>query len=95
MSNNSTSSSACTSPTSNVISKYLVQYIPPVVEKKEAAETRITGSRVLTSAEGLAMLRKEKEGKEETEKRKQERLKKKKEKDDLAKKKQKKRLRRW
>ena len=85
LSNNSTSSSACTSPTSNVISKYLVQYIPPVVEKKKAAEMRITGSRVLTRAEGLAILRakeeKKKKEKEERGKRKR------KEKDDLAKKK--------
>ena len=88
--NNSTNSSVCTSPT-NSISKYLVQYVPAVVEKKKAAETRVTGSRVLTSAEGLAMLREKEEKKqkekEEKEKRKQERLKKKKEKDDLAKKK--------
>ena len=69
LSNNSTSSSACTSPTSNVISKYLVQYIPPIVEKKKAAEMRITGSRVLTSAEGLALLR-EKEEKKKKEKEK-------------------------
>ena len=85
----SNNSSVCTSPT-NLISKYLVQYILTVIEKKKAAETRVTGSRVLTSAEGIAMLReneeKKQKEKEEKEKRKQERLKKK-EKDDLARKK--------
>ena len=86
----STPLSSCKSSSSNVISKYLVQYIPSVVEKR-SAETRVTGSRILTSAEGLAILRekeekkqKEKEGKE---KRKQERLKKKKDKEELAKRK--------
>ena len=74
-----------------MISKYLVQYVPVVQEKKKATETRITGSRVLTSAEGIAILRereeKKRKKKEEKERRKQERLNKKKEKDDLAKKK--------
>ena len=60
-------------------------------EKKKAAETRVTGSCVLTSAKGIAILRekqeKKKKEKEEKERRKQERLNKKKEKDDLAKKK--------
>ena len=63
LSNNSTNSSVHTSPT-NSISKYLVQYVPAVVEKKKAAETRVTGSRVLTSAEGLAMLREKEEKKQ-------------------------------
>ena len=51
------------SSSSNVISKYLVQ----LTEKKKAAETRVTCSRVLTSAEGLAILREkeEKNGKKE------------------------------
>ena len=55
-----------------MISKYLVQYVPVVSEKK-AGETRITGSRVLTSTEGIAILRekeekkkREKEGKEKS-----------------------------
>ena len=62
---NSSLSSICT-PTSsvfsstpispNMISKYLVQYIPAPPERKKAAETRVTGSRVLTSAEGIAIL---------------------------------------
>ena len=73
-----------------MISKYLVQYVPVVQEKKKATETRITGSRVLTSAEGIAILRereeKKRKEKEEKERRKQERLNEKKEKDNLAKK---------
>ena len=52
-----------------------------MVEKK-SAETRVTGSRILTSAEGLAILREKEEKKqkekEDKEKRKLERLKKKK-----------------
>ena len=46
-----------------MISKYLVQYVPVVSEKKKASETRITGSRVLTSAEGIAILREKEEKK--------------------------------
>ena len=62
---NSSLSSICT-PTSakssstpispNMISKYLVQYIPALPERKKVAETRVTGSHVLTSAEGIAIL---------------------------------------
>ena len=78
------------SSSSNVISKYLIQYIPSVVEKK-SAETRVTGSHILISAEGLAILREKEEKKqkekEDKEKRKLERLKKKKDKEELAKKK--------
>ena len=53
-----------------MISKYLVQYVPVVQEKKKATETRITGSRVLTSAEGIAILREreEKSGKKKRKK---------------------------
>ena len=84
-------STSSTPRSSNMISKYLVQYVPVVQEKKKATETRITGSRVLTSAEGIAILRereeKKRKEKEEKERRKQERLNKKKEKDNLAKKK--------
>ena len=71
-----------------MISKYLVQYIPASPEKKKAAETRVTGLRVLTSAEGKVILQeKDEKKKKEKERKKQERLNKKKEKDDLAKKK--------
>ena len=62
----STPLSSCKSSSYNVISKYLVRYIPSVVEKK-SAETRVTGSRILTSTEGLAILR-EKEEKKQKEK---------------------------
>ena len=76
---------------SNMISKYLIQYVPPTAEKKKAASTRVTGLRVLTSAEGLAILtekeQKKKQEKEDKEKRKQERLDKRREKQELAKKK--------
>ena len=87
ISNSSSTPSICTSststpPSSNMISKYLVQYVPVVSEKKKVHETRITGSRVLTSVEGIAILREKEENKkkekEEKEKRKQERLNKKK-----------------
>ena len=52
-------SSVCSStPISpNMISKYLVQYTPAPPERKKAVETRVTGSRVLTSAEGIVILR--------------------------------------
>ena len=90
LTSSSTPLSTCKSSSSNVISKYLIQYIPSVVEKK-SAETRVTGSRILTSAEGLAILREKEEKKqkekEDKEKRKLERLKKKKDKEELAKKK--------
>ena len=50
---------------SNMISKYPVQYIPVVQEKKKATETRISTevSRVLTSAECIAILREREEEK--------------------------------
>ena len=73
---------------SNMISKYLVQYVPVVAKKKKAGETRITGLCVLTNAERISILREKEEKKkekEEKEKRNQERLNKKKEKDDLVK----------
>jgi len=77
-------------PKANLMSKYLVQYIPTQPQRKKAAETRVTGLRVLTSSEGITMLNEKEEKKrkerEEKEKRKQERLEKKKQK-DLAKKK--------
>ena len=85
------SSTTSTFQQTNAISKYLVQYIPVVPKKKKSSTTRVTGSRVLTSAEGLAILReneeKKQKEKEEKEKRKQERLSKRKQKEDLAKKK--------
>ena len=80
LTSSSTPLSTCKSSSSNVISKYLIQYIPSVVEKK-SAETRVTGSRILTGAEGLAILREKEEKKqkekEDKEKRKLERLKRK------------------
>ena len=84
-----TSSKSSSTPISpNMISKYLFQYIPAPPERNKAD---VTGSRVLTSAEGIAILQekheKKKKEKEEKERKKQERLNKKKEKDDLAKKK--------
>ena len=55
-----------------MISKYLIQYVPAVAEKKKTASTRVTGLRVLTSADGLAILRekdeKKKQEKEDKEK---------------------------
>ena len=78
-------------PQANLISKYLVQYIPTQPQRKKAAETRVTGLRVLTSSEGITILNEKEEKKrkerEEKEKRKQERLEKKKQKDNLSKKK--------
>jgi len=75
----------------NVLSKYLVQYVPASQEKKKASETRVTGLRVLTSAEGIAILKEKEEKKqkekEEKEKRKQDRLEKRKQKEELAKRK--------
>ena len=56
-------STSSTPHSSNMISKYLVQYVPVVQEKKKATETRITGSRMLTSAEGIAILREREEKK--------------------------------
>ena len=76
---------------SNMISKYLIQYVP-VAEKKKERSTRVTGLRVLTSEEGLAILQeredKKKREKEEKEKRKEERLNKRKQKEEMAKEKQ-------
>jgi len=62
---------------SDAISKYLVtvQYVPPP-PVKNTVSTRVTGSRVLTSAEGYAMLHEKEEKKkteEEKDRRKQER----------------------
>ena len=85
------STSKFSSQQNNAISKYLIQYVPVAPEKKKSSTTRVTGSRVLTSAEGLAILREKEEKKqkekEDKEKRKQERLSKRKQKEDLAKKK--------
>ena len=68
-------------PHSDIISKYLVQYIPTPPAKKSGS-ARVTGSRVLTSDEGYAILHEKEEKtrkeKEEKEKRKQERENKKK-----------------
>ena len=67
-----------------------MQYIPTQPQRKKAAETRVTGLRVLTSSEGITILNEKEEKKrkerEEKEKRKQERLEKK-QKDNLSKKK--------
>ena len=64
-----TSSANLTSP----LSKFLVQYVAPIPEKRAATSTRVTVARVLTSSEGYEMLRakenkkkKEKEEKERT-----------------------------
>ena len=51
----------------NVISKYLVQYVFAATQKDKSSSTKVTESRVLTSAEGLAIL-KEKEEKKQKEK---------------------------
>ena len=50
----------------DVISKYLVQYVPVKEPKPSQAANRVTGLRVLTSAEGLAIL-KEREDKKRRE----------------------------
>jgi len=65
LSSSNVSSKAQVTPP-NVLSKYLVQYIPAPREKK-TSETRVTGLRVLTSAEGITIL-KEKEEKKQKEK---------------------------
>ena len=91
-SSRSSSSKSKTTPlSSDVISKYLVQYVPATPKSRKTDAQRVTGARVLTSAQGLAIL-KEKEDKkkketEEKEKRKQERVDKKKQREELAKKK--------
>ena len=50
------------------ISKNLIQYVPPPPVKKNTASTSITGSRVLTSAEGYALLHEKEKKKEKEEK---------------------------
>ena len=93
----STSSVSCTVTSSvssasvtDAISKYLVQYVSPPPAKKSTISTRVIGTRVLTSAEGLAILREKEDKKkkeiEEKERKKRERLERKKEKEELAKK---------
>ena len=76
-------------PLSDAISKYLAQYVPPPPVKKNTASTRVSGSRVLTSAEGYAILRekedKKRKEKEEKDQRKQEREQKKREKQEASK----------
>ena len=47
-----TSSANLTSP----LSKFLVQYVAPIPEKRAATSTRVTVARVLTSSEGYEML---------------------------------------
>ena len=49
-----------TTLTSDMISKYLVQYVPPTPKSRKTDAQRVTGARVLTRAQGLAIL-KEKE----------------------------------
>ena len=87
----STPGSSNSSPGLERISKYLVQYVPATPKRTKGDSKRVIGERVLTSSEGLAIL-KEKEDKkrreaEEKQKRKDEREQKKKEKEELAKKK--------
>jgi len=43
-SNTSNPPSISTPSSSNMISKYLVQYVPALLEKRKAAEIRVTGS---------------------------------------------------
>ena len=52
----------------DVISKYLVQCVPATPRSRNQSVDRVTGSRVLTSSEGLAML-KEKEDKKKRKRR--------------------------
>jgi len=47
----------------NVISKYLVQYVSAATQKDKSSSTRVTGSRVVTNAEGLTILREKEEKK--------------------------------
>ena len=69
---------------------HLVQYVPPPPVKKNTLSTRVTGSRVLTSAESYTILRekedKKRKEKEEKDRRKQERERKKREKQEASKK---------
>ena len=75
--------------TSDFISKYLVQYVSPSPAKKTGI-ARVTGSRVLTSDEGYAILREKEEKKqrekENKEKRKRDREDKRKQKSEFSKK---------
>lgn len=87
-SSTNSNSQVCQSSSPDVISKYLVQYVPETPKSRRQTADRVTGSRVLTSAAGLAIL-KEKEDKkkreaEEKEKRRMEREEKKKEKEAQA-----------
>ena len=73
------------------ISKYLIQYVPETPKRNKGNLRRVMGQRVLTSAEGLALLQ-EKEAKkqkktQEVEQRKRERETKRKEKEEEAKRK--------
>ena len=47
----------------DIISKYLVQYVPVKPNTRSRTATRVSGSRVLTSAEGLLMLQEKEEKK--------------------------------
>ena len=80
----------------DVISKYLVQYVPATPRSRNQSVDRVTGSRVLTSSEGLAMLKEKEEKKkreiEEKKKKKLEMEERKKEREELAKKKAESRL---
>ena len=73
--NSTPGSSKSRSP--DIISKYLVQFVPVKQKSHQQSATRVTGSRVLTSAEGLTMLKEKEDQKkkeaEEKEKRKLER----------------------
>ena len=56
----------------DIISKYLVQYVPVKPNTQSQTATRVSGSRLLTSAEGLLMLQeKEEKKKKEVEKKKE------------------------
>jgi len=47
--------------TSERISKFLVQYVPETPVRKKSSLKRVTGQRVLTSTEGLALLKTKKQ----------------------------------
>ena len=55
-----TSSTILTSP----LSKYLVQYVVPLPERRATTSERVIGARVLTSSEGYEILGKKKEEEE-------------------------------
>ena len=78
------------------ISKYLIQYVPETPKRKRSSLKRIVGQRVLTSTEGLVLLREKEEKKmkkaQEIEQRKQERENKKRENEVLARRKADKKL---